>query len=193
MRNRPARSGSVPSPHYPVPPRQPNQRQSRRVADPPMRRCHDRWLASAIVRWASHADWMTTAAWPAIRPAARSRMASGTCSRSTVRSMTGTTEPLARCSVGGTAERARTSVTRSLRYALGRLAAHHPALAAHLEQSIHTGTYCVYTPDPLAPTLRVRQRWSGSARILPDCPEPRGRRPNRRVQVVAPGVMRPLS
>ena len=54
-------------------------------------------------------------------------------------------------SVGGTAERARTSVTRSLRYALGRLAPHHPALAAHLEQSIHTGTYCVYTPDPLAP------------------------------------------
>ena len=54
-------------------------------------------------------------------------------------------------SVGGTAERARTSVTRSLRYALGRLAPHHPALAAHLEQSVHTGTYCVYTPDPLAP------------------------------------------
>ena len=41
---------------------------------------------------------MTTAALPAIRPAARSRMASGTCSRSTVRSMTGTTAPLARCS-----------------------------------------------------------------------------------------------
>ena len=54
-------------------------------------------------------------------------------------------------SVGGTAERARTSVTRSLRYALGRLAPHHPALATHLEQSVHTGTYCVYTPDPLAP------------------------------------------
>ena len=53
-------------------------------------------------------------------------------------------------SVGGTAERARTSVTRSLRYALARLAPHHPALAAHLEQSVHTGTYCVYTPDPLA-------------------------------------------
>jgi tetratricopeptide (TPR) repeat protein len=53
-------------------------------------------------------------------------------------------------SVGGTAERARSSVTRSLRYALGRLAEHHAALATHLEQSVHTGTYCVYTPDPLA-------------------------------------------
>lgn len=54
-------------------------------------------------------------------------------------------------SVGGSAERARTSVTRALRYALGRMAKHHPALAAHLEQSVHTGTYCVYKPDPIAP------------------------------------------
>ena len=53
-------------------------------------------------------------------------------------------------STGGTSERARTSVTRSLRYALGRLAEHHPALATHLEQGVHTGTYCTYTPDPLA-------------------------------------------
>ncbi|MGE0509670.1 MAG: hypothetical protein AB7Q42_12145 [Acidimicrobiia bacterium] len=52
--------------------------------------------------------------------------------------------------VGGTSERARTSVTRSLRYALGRLTQHHPALATHLEHSVHTGTYCVYAPDPLA-------------------------------------------
>jgi tetratricopeptide (TPR) repeat protein len=56
-------------------------------------------------------------------------------------------------SFGGTSERARTSVTRSLRYALGRLAEHHPALAAHLGQSVHTGTYCVYTPDPLSPVV----------------------------------------
>jgi hypothetical protein len=55
-----------------------------------------------------------------------------------------------RRSVGGTAERARTSVTRSVRYSLSRLADHHPAVAAHLEQSIHTGMYCVYTPDPLS-------------------------------------------
>ncbi|MGK2928011.1 MAG: hypothetical protein ACSLFO_00365 [Acidimicrobiales bacterium] len=50
---------------------------------------------------------------------------------------------------GGTAERARTSVTRSIRYALGRLAEHHPALAVHLEQRVHTGTYCCYAADPL--------------------------------------------
>jgi hypothetical protein len=56
-------------------------------------------------------------------------------------------------SVGGTTERARTSVTRSLRYALGRLARPHPTLAAHLEQSVHTGTYCSYTPDPIVPIV----------------------------------------
>lgn len=54
-------------------------------------------------------------------------------------------------SVGGTAERARTSVTRSIRYALGRLAEHHPSIATHLERSVQTGTYCAYKPDPLAP------------------------------------------
>lgn len=56
-------------------------------------------------------------------------------------------------SVGGTSERARTAVTRSLRYALKRLAEHHPALAAHLEQHVHTGTYCVYRPDSLSPVV----------------------------------------
>ena len=55
--------------------------------------------------------------------------------------------------LGSTAERARTSVTRSLRYALERLAHHHPDLAAHLGQTIHTGTYCVYTADPIAPLV----------------------------------------
>jgi tetratricopeptide (TPR) repeat protein len=49
---------------------------------------------------------------------------------------------------GGAAERARTSVSRSLRYALERLSRHHPTLTAHLEQSVHTGTYCRYEPDP---------------------------------------------
>ena len=52
--------------------------------------------------------------------------------------------------VGGTSERARSSVTRSLRYAITRLSEHHPELATHLEQAVHTGTYCRYTPDPLA-------------------------------------------
>ena len=56
-------------------------------------------------------------------------------------------------STGGTSERARTSVTRSLRYALERLAEHHPDLAAHLSQSVNTGTYCVYVQDPLLPVV----------------------------------------
>jgi hypothetical protein len=53
--------------------------------------------------------------------------------------------------VGSTSERARTSVTRSIRYSLGRLAPHHPELATHLQQRVRTGTYCVYQPDPIAP------------------------------------------
>jgi hypothetical protein len=53
--------------------------------------------------------------------------------------------------VGGSAERARSSVTRSVRYALARLADHHRVVATHLGQSVHTGVYCVYTADPLAP------------------------------------------
>ncbi len=51
---------------------------------------------------------------------------------------------------GGSAERARTSVTRSIRYALGRLADHHPGIAAHLGANVRTGTYCTYVADPLA-------------------------------------------
>lgn len=51
---------------------------------------------------------------------------------------------------GGSAERARTAVTRSVRYALGRLAEHHPTAAAHLEQRVRTGTYCSYAPDPVS-------------------------------------------
>ena len=53
--------------------------------------------------------------------------------------------------VGGSAERARTSVARSLRYALQRLAEEHVAMAGHLKQAVRTGTYCSYHPDPIAP------------------------------------------
>ena len=53
-------------------------------------------------------------------------------------------------SSGFDAERARTAVTRSLRYALGRLATHHESLAHHLERSVRTGTYCAYCPDDAA-------------------------------------------
>ena len=52
---------------------------------------------------------------------------------------------------GSTSERARSSVTRSLRYALSRISEHHPTLASHLEHAVRTGTYCSYAPDPTAP------------------------------------------
>lgn len=48
-------------------------------------------------------------------------------------------------------ERARLSVTRAIRSAMDRLQALDPALGAHLDATIRTGTYCVYTPDPRAP------------------------------------------
>ncbi len=52
---------------------------------------------------------------------------------------------------GSTAERARTSVARSLRYALQRLESASPVVAGHLERSVKTGTYCSYLPDTLSP------------------------------------------
>jgi tetratricopeptide (TPR) repeat protein len=55
----------------------------------------------------------------------------------------------------GSAERARTAVARSLRYALDALAADLPAAAAHLRTSLRTGVYCSYAPDALAGV-----RWS---------------------------------
>lgn len=51
-----------------------------------------------------------------------------------------------------TSERARTSVTRSLRYALDRIGEHHPVLADHLRATLRTGTYCGYFPDPRVPS-----------------------------------------
>jgi tetratricopeptide (TPR) repeat protein len=49
-----------------------------------------------------------------------------------------------------TAERARTAVARTLRYAIGQLAIQHPPAAEHFRHTIRTGTYCSYVPDPLA-------------------------------------------
>jgi tetratricopeptide (TPR) repeat protein len=46
-------------------------------------------------------------------------------------------------------ERARVSVTRSIRYALERLAESSPAVAAHLQRHVCTGTFCSYEPDAL--------------------------------------------
>ncbi len=48
-------------------------------------------------------------------------------------------------------ERARVNVTRSIRSALVRIARHSPVLGDHLEATIHTGTFCSYTPDPRTP------------------------------------------
>ena len=57
---------------------------------------------------------------------------------------------------GDPAERARSSVARSLRYALGVLAEQHAELAEHLRLHVRTGLYCRYVPDPTAPvTWRV--------------------------------------
>lgn len=49
------------------------------------------------------------------------------------------------------AERARTSVARSLRYALTAIGEQNPDLAAHLRLHLRTGSYCSYQPDPVAP------------------------------------------
>jgi hypothetical protein len=52
---------------------------------------------------------------------------------------------------GSAAERARVNITRAIRAALARIRAHSPALAGHLDATIHTGTFCSYAPDPRAP------------------------------------------
>lgn len=51
----------------------------------------------------------------------------------------------------GTVERARTSVTRSLRYALARISEQLPDLGGHLDAAVRTGTCCSYRPDPVTP------------------------------------------
>jgi hypothetical protein len=53
--------------------------------------------------------------------------------------------------LGGDLERARTSVFRTIRYAIERAAQLEPTLGEHLRQSIRTGTTCAYLPDPLTP------------------------------------------
>ena len=49
------------------------------------------------------------------------------------------------------AERARVSVTRAIRAALGRIREQDATLADHLDATIRTGTFCSYNPDPRAP------------------------------------------
>ncbi len=47
-------------------------------------------------------------------------------------------------------ERARLNVTRTIKAALGRIGARDPDLGRYLSNTIKTGAFCSYTPDPLA-------------------------------------------
>jgi hypothetical protein len=49
--------------------------------------------------------------------------------------------------LGSAAERARSAVTWRIRSAIRKIAAVHPSLGRHLEHSVRTGTYCVYSPE----------------------------------------------
>jgi tetratricopeptide (TPR) repeat protein len=53
------------------------------------------------------------------------------------------------------AERARQSVTKAIKSALGTIGKHHPALARHLNATVHTGVFCRYQPDPRSPIFWV--------------------------------------
>ncbi|MET0206798.1 MAG: ATPase, partial [Thermoleophilaceae bacterium] len=48
---------------------------------------------------------------------------------------------------GDPAERARSAVTWRIRSALSKVEAAHPALGAHLRNSVSTGTFCSYRPE----------------------------------------------
>ena len=49
---------------------------------------------------------------------------------------------------GSGTERARVNVTRNLRRAISLIDERLPALGAHLERSIRTGSECCYDPEP---------------------------------------------
>ena len=53
-------------------------------------------------------------------------------------------------------ERARQAVTKSIRAAMSRIDDVCPALGAHLDATVRTGTYCSYRPDP-----RLAVSWQG--------------------------------
>lgn len=56
---------------------------------------------------------------------------------------------------GAPSERARASVTRAIRYAVDRVREHHPELAAHLDRSVRTGTFCAYQAEPGMPAWTI--------------------------------------
>jgi hypothetical protein len=45
-------------------------------------------------------------------------------------------------------ERARVNVTRAIRTAITKITDSHPALGQYLAQTIKTGTFCTYIPEP---------------------------------------------
>jgi tetratricopeptide (TPR) repeat protein len=49
--------------------------------------------------------------------------------------------------LGDPTERARKAVTERIRATIGRVSGAHPALGRHLQNSIHTGTFCAYRPE----------------------------------------------
>jgi tetratricopeptide (TPR) repeat protein len=49
------------------------------------------------------------------------------------------------------AERARVNVTRAIRTAVARIDSYSSLLGRHLDQSIQTGVFCSYNPDPIHP------------------------------------------
>ena len=49
---------------------------------------------------------------------------------------------------GSQSERARVNITRAVRAAVARVREFSPGLASHLDATIHTGTFCCYSPDP---------------------------------------------
>lgn len=53
--------------------------------------------------------------------------------------------------VSAASERARWSVSRSVKTAIRRIGEAHPSLGRHLETAVRTGVFCVYAPDPRAP------------------------------------------
>ncbi len=52
---------------------------------------------------------------------------------------------------GSIAERSRLNVMRAVKSALRHISAVDTVLGTHLDATVHTGTVCVYTPDPRAP------------------------------------------
>ncbi|MEA2474455.1 MAG: hypothetical protein QOE06_2370, partial [Thermoleophilaceae bacterium] len=50
-----------------------------------------------------------------------------------------------------TSERARVNVTRTIKAAVDRIGSNDASLGRHLDQTIRTGTFCSYEPDPAAP------------------------------------------